>query len=750
MIVSASTPLSTKLHKAAVERHQPAHAKPRGVSTNGSVEIHHDTHEKEAPKTPAQRIAALGSGVLLTTAITLLSRTEDKAYQLNEFAKRTVAKRDNETVLFDADKKLVEGQAKPKPNALRIYPDTLLKTKPAALLTTDAISWVKSLGLLAGVQGINAGLGLHLPPVINALELGAVSHVLIPGTLGSKVAHFMTMAPLLIGSVGVTQLAHGAIDHTVDKDDSLTKNEKQLTKSLLGMAVSIGMGVGAMALFPRIHMGLSGLDVKFQSNKVTGAKAGENWYITTTKTVDGWQHATGKAWEQVQTKLQNKWERTWKKTAERPPLNKEKWFDKNAFKTHAEVPWSNTYFYEEKPEDKLFALQKAYSQTLEVLPEPYTWQEKALHWLNGKQSPVAKAILTTRWHVAKREAQFNQAFLTNGAFQQFEPFYKRDINHVMGDGQYYQKAKAALIKHLEETIKNGRGAFVCKRYLAPLLEASSDILNALQAAVPKKTSPLLHEYKILQPYLASIDEEKLTMQEKGIFNLYKIFFDANNNVSNGLLPKITLLGEQLYDWHSANPTITFSTDASLNKQLIQLITAFKTRNETMGSADLSADLSTVAQHYLPITEQLENAFQTFRKTKPDCVECENATTRSDELKQFYARITETLTPQLTTGDDGKAVAKAKKQATEIANQLGLLHDKTEHLRGHVPGSAPFWAMTGAAAGAVTCGSGCCAGSFFCLNEATALFGSLFGALVTKLGWNQSKKESEKKKQKAKV
>ncbi|MCS6266252.1 MAG: hypothetical protein H2174_01670 [Vampirovibrio sp.] len=785
MIVSASTPpLTTKLHKAAVERHQPAHAKPRGVSTNGSVEIHHDTHEKEAPKTPAQRIAALGSGVLLTTAITLLSRTEDKAYQLNEFAKRTVAKRDNETVLFDADKKRIEGQAKPKPNALRIYPDTLLKTKPAALLTTDAISWVKSLGLLAGVQGINAGLGLHLPPVINALELGAVSHVLIPGTLGSKVAHFMTMAPLLIGSVGVTQLAHGAIDPTVDKDDSLTKNEKQLTKSLLGMAVSIGMGVGAMALFPRIHMGLSGLDVKFQSNKVTGAKAGENWYITTTKTVDGWQHATGKAWEQLQTKLQNKWERTWKKTAERPPLNKEPWFDKNAFKTHAEVPWSNPYFYEEKPEDKLFALQKAYSQTLEVLPEPYTWQEKALHWLNGKQSPVAKAILTTRWHVAKREAQFNQAFLTNGAFQQFEPFYKRDINHVMGDGQYYQTAKQKLIKALEElstpqqpepisgnSLLGGGTGMIGQRkpriseainnLVVELAKEAPTLLEALkQGKSSKQTSPFLQEYLLLKPHFEILkahfensSDSQMSASEIKLYtylNALTPFFDANNNVSNGLLPKITLLGEQLYDWHSANPTITFSTDASLNKQLIQLITAFKTRNETMGSADLSADLSTVQQYYLPITEQLETAFQAFRKTKPDCVECENENTRSAELKQFYARVTETLTPQLTTGNNDKAVAKAKKQATEIADQLALLHDKTEHLRGHVPGSAPFWAMTGAAAGAVTCGSGCCAGSFFCLNEATALFGSLFGALVTKLGWNQSKEESEKKKQKAKV
>ena len=676
---------------------------PRKSVVESNKEKHH--HEEEAPKTTAQRIAALGTGVLLTTAVNLLVQAENKL-------------------------------------------PTASQPKPSALLSTDVSSWAKSLGLLAGVQGINTGLGLQFPPIINALELGAVSHMLIPGTLGGKVAHFMTMAPLLIGSVGATQLAHGVIDYTVEQDGGLNSNEKKLTKSLLGFMVSIGVGVGAMALFPRIHIGLAGLGVKFQSKTATGAKASENWYITTVKTVDGWQFATGKAWEHVQAKLKNQWERTLKKGDEKPVANTQAWFDKKTFKTHAEVPWTYSKFYTEQPEKKLFALQKTYSQTLEVLPEPQTWQEKAMHWVAGKQSPVARAILATQWNVAQREAQPSQAFLPNGAFQQFEPFYKRDINHVMGDGQYCQKAKVALIEHLEETIRYGQAAFAGKPNLTPLLEASSDILNALNVEVPKKTSPLLHEYKILQPYLAIIDEEKLTMQEKGIFNLYKIFFDANNNVSNGLLPKITLLGEQLYDWHSANPTVVFSTDASLNKQLIQLITAVKTHNPTMGTADLSADLSTVQHHYLPITEQLEAAFQAFRRSRPDCVECENETTRSKELTLFYARITETLTHQLTTGDDGKAVAKAKKQATEIANQLALLHDKTEHLRGHIPGSAPFWAMTGAAAGAVTCGSGCCAGSFFCLNEATALFGSLFGALVGKLGLKQPQETNEKKKQKA--
>jgi hypothetical protein len=698
-------------------------------------EKHH--HEEEAPKTTAQRIAALGTGVLLTTAVNLLVQAENKL-------------------------------------------PTASQPKPSALLSTDVSSWVKSLGLLAGVQGINTGLGLQFPPIINALELGAVSHMLIPGTLGGKVAHFMTMAPLLIGSVGATQLAHGVIDYTVEQDGGLNSKEKKLTKSLLGFMVSIGVGVGAMALFPRIHIGLAGLGVKFQSKTATGAKASENWYITTVKTVDGWQFATGKAWEHVQAKLKNQWERTLKKGDEKPVANTQAWFDKKTFKTHAEVPWTDLKFYTEQPEKKLFALQKTYSQTLEVLPEPQTWQEKAMHWVTGKQSPVARAILATQWNVAQREAQPNQAFLPNGAFQQFEPFYKRDINHIMGDGQYYQKAKQKLIKALEELSNPQQPELISRN---PLLgtgiigqqkpgasEAINNLVVELEKEAPAllealkqgksstQTSPFLQEYLLLKPHFEMLKPHfekppslEMSEPENKLYtylNTLKPFFDANNNVSNGLLPKITLLGEQLYDWHSANPTVVFSTEASLNKQLIQLITAVKTHNPTMGTADLSADLSTVQHHYLPITEQLEAAFQAFRRSRSDCVECENETTRSKELTLFYARITETLTHQLTTGDDGKAVAKAKKQATEIANQLALLHDKTEHLRGHIPGSAPFWAMTGAAAGAVTCGSGCCAGSFFCLNEATALFGSLFGALVGKLGLKQPQATNEKKKQKA--
>ena len=601
MIVSASTPPLTTKH------HRSNHAKPRGVATNGSVAIHHDTHEKEVPQTAAQRIAALGSGVLLTTAVNLWVNAENKL----------------------------------PPSA---------QPKSAALLSTDVGSWVKSLGLLAGVQGINAGLGLQLPPVINALELGAVSHVLIPGTTGSRVAHFMTMAPLLVGSVGVTQAAHAVIDHTVDSDSGLSKKEQQVTKSLLGFVVSIGMGVAAMALFPRIHIGLSGLGVKFQSNKATGAKALENWYITTTKTVDGWQHATGKAWEQVQTKLQNRWERTWKKSAERPPLNKETWFDKKAFIKNVEVPWADKAFYTEKPEDKLYTLQKSHSQTLAILAEPYTWQEHAMQWLTGKQSPVARAMLATKWGTDGKPVPSPQ-FLKGGEFEQFQAKYEADIQHTMVD-------------HILSIKK-----------------------NATEIAT---------------------------------------FLDGNEGV-------------------------IFSEDEKLNQHFLTLIAHINDPIHQFQQQNLAADFKLLQQSLLPLVKSIEKIALTFPEVEIK---------KSNNLLQNAGLLTASPAINLAPHEKHRLFPVLKETLTnkiidfrktgKVLRELLTLCQKVEFSESHIPAVSSFWAMTGAAAGAVTCGSGCCAGSFFCLNEATALFGSLFGALVTKLGWNQSKEESEKKKKKVKV
>ncbi len=564
---------------------------PRKSVVESNKEKHH--HEEEAPKTTAQRIAALGTGVLLTTAVNLLVQAENKL-------------------------------------------PTASQPKPSALLSTDVSSWVKSLGLLAGVQGINTGLGLQFPPIINALELGAVSHMLIPGTLGGKVAHFMTMAPLLIGSVGATQLAHGVIDYTVEQDGGLNSKEKKLTKSLLGFMVSIGVGVGAMALFPRIHIGLAGLGVKFQSKTATGAKASENWYITTVKTVDGWQYATGKAWEHVQAKLKNQWERTLKKGDEKPVANTQAWFDKKTFKTHAEVPWTDSKFYTEQPEKKLFALQKTYSQTLEVLPEPQTWQEKAMHWVAGKQSPVARAFLATKWGADGKPVPSHQ-FLKGGEFEQLNAIYEADMKHLMDTSK--------------EVITKREG-------LTTIMEASP---------------------------------------------------------ANGLIPRIQELSNFLNDWLVEHPQITSLVEnEAVNQALFNLLESTKTHNPTLGQVTLSADLTTIKNHYLPLVKKMA-----------------------------------TLNPDFSTIHTHLKFKKLRDaESIDIQKKIELLQSSLTHIESHIPSVSSFWAMTGAAAGAVTCGSGCCAGSFFCLNEATALFGSLFGALVGKLGLKQPQETNEKKKQKA--
>ncbi|MCX5921367.1 MAG: hypothetical protein NTW61_08655 [Candidatus Melainabacteria bacterium] len=586
---------------------------PRKSVVESNKEKHH--HEEEAPKTTAQRIAALGTGVLLTTAVNLLVQAENKL-------------------------------------------PTASQPKPSALLSTDVSSWVKSLGLLAGVQGINTGLGLQFPPIINALELGAVSHMLIPGTLGGKVAHFMTMAPLLIGSVGATQLAHGVIDYTVEQDGGLNSKEKKLTKSLLGFMVSIGVGVGAMALFPRIHIGLAGLGVKFQSKTATGAKASENWYITTVKTVDGWQFATGKAWEHVQAKLKNQWERTLKKGDEKPVANTQAWFDKKTFKTHAEVPWTDLKFYTEQPEKKLYTLQKSHSQTLEVLPEPYTWQEHTMQWLTGKQSSVARAMLATKWGRNGKPVPSRQ-FLKGGEFEQFQAKYKKDIDHNMIGG------------------------------VLPILKSASEI---------------------------------------------KVFLDGN-------------------------PTVTLFKEPDLNHAVVSLIETITDPKNNFAKQDLSTDFTLIQERLLPKLKAIETIALRYpeKSISGGGGKGSSQLLGVGEIHAAAATVQEAATTQKKE-HRLKHVMEAHLQTQKIntaivinkTRQLLIVLEELDHIEGAIPSVSSFWAMTGAAAGAVTCGSGCCAGSFFCLNEATALFGSLFGALVGKLGLKQPQETNEKKKQKAKV
>ncbi len=196
----------------------------------------HDVHvppkpmnlEAEPINTTEQRLYQIGTGLLLTGSVLALTHYED----ITKLARNTLR---NEAKL---------------PKWLQRQDES------SALLTMNPITWLKSLGLMGGASLINKGLGLALPAPVLALELGAAFHSLIPGTIGMKTAHFMTMAPLLAGSALIASTAHNKTDAYIDTQDEWSPAQRELARATSGLVTSGVMAAGAMALFPRVHLGL--------------------------------------------------------------------------------------------------------------------------------------------------------------------------------------------------------------------------------------------------------------------------------------------------------------------------------------------------------------------------------------------------------------------------------------------------------------------------------------------------------------
>lgn len=723
------------------------------VSSAHRPHEHHHEQEETAPKTPTQRLASFGTGVLLTSAITLLADAEQKT--------------------------------------------GALKQKSSALLSTDVGTWVKSLGLLVGVQGINAGLGLQMPPVLNALELGAASHVLIPGTLGARTAHFLTMAPLLAASVGVTQAAHSVIDTQVDKQTNWTDSQQTLAKSVLGLGVSVGAGIGAMALFPKVHLGLASLGVKFHPSTASAQKQAENWYITTTKTVDGLAYATQKSWQGAMESIGEHWQKlTSPKTTTVPaPL-----FNWERFKADAETPWSNPVAIyprlgndgivrAELPETKLYRLQKIDTRDLTLYRQPTTPLERVWHLLTGNQSATAHGFLSTRWDAATRTPIPASAFADVQALKQFEAAYTKEISHVMR-GEGYTNAVARLKEAVATFIetdfeelgnnlfsgnKGGLNQTFDKKFntlhetlqteTSPLLEQLTSSLPTM----PANQSPLLFEYNLFKQHYEALKQHLPEMQKQQsnyhatgqhkitsmqqYFEALRPFFELKEeydalgndaieaikqhaavcteeghnhgaivaqqqeNMSkwktaiDSDLHKTVFLTDWLNGWkEKQSATVVLHPNATVNTVLHQILSDGLQYNASIGNSNLANDLSIIKERYLPLIKKLNEQGIDFR---------------DDNSKQhFQQQVLQQL-------------GKQTPETALVSSRLTELLSTVDHIKFHIPDVPTFWAITGAAAGAVTCGNGCCSGSFFCLNEATALLGSLLGTLFGK-----KKQESE--------
>jgi hypothetical protein len=164
------------------------------------------------------------------------------------------------------------------------------RQESSALLTMNPMTWLKAVGLMGSASLINKGLMLHLAPPLFALEIGAIFHSMIPGSIGMKTANFITMAPLLAGSAWLASSAHQKVNAPIDDQKDWTSNQKTLAKGVSNLAISGLTAVGAMAIFPHAHLGLLELRNPFMRQAVAhrplwGGEKG--WYIHTVHAVDG-------------------------------------------------------------------------------------------------------------------------------------------------------------------------------------------------------------------------------------------------------------------------------------------------------------------------------------------------------------------------------------------------------------------------------------------------------------------------------
>ncbi len=219
-------------------------------------------HDHDTPPSAETRWTQIGAGLALGATVMALGHQEE--------------------VLKMARKTMPQGDKIPK--------WLLRREESSALLTMNPMTWLKAAGLMGSVSLVNKGLMMHLAPPLFALEIGAIFHSMIPGSIGMKTANFMTMAPLLAGSAWLASSAHGKVNEQIDQQKDWSDNQKNVAKGISSFAISGATAVGAMAVFPRVHLGLMELRNPFiqDSLKHRPLWGGEKgWYINTVHHVDG-------------------------------------------------------------------------------------------------------------------------------------------------------------------------------------------------------------------------------------------------------------------------------------------------------------------------------------------------------------------------------------------------------------------------------------------------------------------------------
>ncbi len=386
-------------------------------------------HDHETPPSPETRWTQIGAGLALGATVMALGHQEE--------------------VLKMARKSMPQGDKIPK--------WLIQREESSALLTMNPMTWLKAAGLMGSVSLVNKGLMMHLAPPLFALEIGAIFHSMIPGSIGMKTANFMTMAPLLAGSAWLASSAHGKVNEQIDQQKDWSDNQKSLAKGVSSFAISGATAVGAMAVFPRVHLGLMELRNPFIQEQLKhrplwGGEKG--WYINTVHHVDGVVNG-------VRESLTTAWqEKNLKNVASR-------------FKAGFEAPFL------EQGDPKLKGADNFYRTHVPSMVKSKGIEQYTYNML--------RAVPFTATSQAYRATRFGGTATSNveGLAKAFQPHYESEIKHMT------TQDLAHKVEHLEESLAE-------KQHVATLKQHQSIEATLKKDGVPALILPAVVARQMLE------------------------------------------------------------------------------------------------------------------------------------------------------------------------------------------------------------------------------------------------------------
>ena len=400
-------------------------------------------HDHDTPPSAETRWTQIGAGLALGAAVMALGHQEE--------------------VLKMARKTMPQGNKIPK--------WLIQREESSALLSMNPMSWLKAVGLMGSVSLVNKGLMMHLAPPLFALEIGAIFHSMIPGSIGMKTANFMTMAPLLAGSAWLASSAHGKVNEQIDQKKDWSDNQKNVAKGISSFAISGATAVGAMAVFPRVHLGLMELRNPFIKKSLERPLWGgeKGWYINTVHHVDGLVNG-------VRESLTTAWQdKNLKNVA-------------NRFKAGYDAPFL------QQGDPKLNGADNYYRTRVPSMVKSKGIEQYTYNML--------RAVPFTATSQAYRATRFGGTAKSNveGIAKAFQPHYESEMAHMTTQDLAEKVAK------LHETLADNKHADVLTKHQAMEAKLAKDGVPALilPAVVARQMLEKLDKKNSLRPAYVDI------------------------------------------------------------------------------------------------------------------------------------------------------------------------------------------------------------------------------------------------------